>query len=111
MRNFEITMLASQPQVTLVIMDKDLGRHQVVKSRGLELAKIHAATAIKQYLAREQKPMPECDSCQGGLVEVGGDILECQEPACKEWFDMAFNIFDTVEVCIKCDDNVGVIEL
>ena len=112
MRTFRVHKLPSAPgRVILAVADVDNGGVKAFDKPSMQLAKLHAEVAIRQRLTREVRPMPECDECQGGLLEVAGQIVDCGNPECRDWLQLGLNIGDHVEVCIQCDEEVGVIEL
>jgi hypothetical protein len=110
MRNFSIRRIAAA-RPTLLVTDIDNNRHKVVDAPGLELAKLNAVIAVKQVLAREESPMPECDECKGGLMRTGEGIELCGREECREWYDKAITILDRVEVTMSTDGSVGEVVL
>ena len=111
MRTFHITKIPDEPPVRLLLQDIDNGKAKMIESVSLPLARLQASAAIKQLLAREIRPIPECKSCQGGVIDTGEDFVLCDNPPCREWHDMACNISDHVEVCVKADEETGVVEV
>jgi hypothetical protein len=111
MRNFNIRLVEDAERPTLLLTDVDNNRHKIVEAPGLELAKLQAVCAIKQVIAREEAPMPECDECRGGMVRTGDGIELCGREECREWYGNAITILDRVEVTVSTHGDVGEVVL
>jgi hypothetical protein len=108
MRSFNIARVDGARRPTLLVSDVDNNRHKIVEAPGMELAKLQAVVAIKQTLAREESPMPECSECHGGVTP---ELELCERQECRDWYQMAVTILDRVEVSIRTDGDVGEVVL
>jgi hypothetical protein len=110
MRAFKITRIPGE-RPSLIVADIDNQQHKLVNAPSLELAKLQAVCAIKQVLAREEAPMPECDECWGGVMRTEDGMVLCERNECREWYGNAITILDRVEVTISTEGDVGEVVL
>lgn len=62
----------------------------------------HATYEIRVLVAKETKPVPECeDGCVNGLVVLPGRKVPCERPACEEYRKFIAGIHDEVLISVK----------
>lgn len=113
MRTFTISKHVTRGRQALVIRDEDNQRHRLVEGPSMKLCKLLVVAAIRQLLAKEERPMPDCPVCGGcGIYrKEDGSHAVCENDDCQEWYEGALSICDRVKVTVNCPEEVGEIEL
>jgi hypothetical protein len=111
MRRFLFKRIEGRQRPTLHVTDLDNLRSIGTEGPSMEMAKRQAVVAVKQLLAKEESPMPECGRCRGGVLRTRDGIELCAEQECLDWYNKAITILDRVEVSVTTEGDVGEVVL